>query len=273
MTTNPSRIDEASRKHVDPMVADLVNRARSGERQAWDALVERYAPLIWSICRRYQLDAADAQDAAQSIWLKLMDHLGSLRDPAALPGWLATTTWRECGRILRATRRPCNAGYAPDAGPTPTDRARAAEHDLLAAERYGALREAFGQLPPGCQQLITLLIHNPALSCAEIGARLGIPVGSIGPSRRCCLDKLRRHPAIVALINADAQTATSAAHPPPNAERSSRPSRAFPASPAIPTWATRQTANAPLEICEPSRACTQNEAGTNSREGSVNLTV
>ena len=84
----------------------LVTRARNGERQAWDALVERYAPLLWSICRRHRLEAADAEDAAQSVWLKLVDQLDSLRDPAALPAWLATTTRRECGRILRAAHRP-----------------------------------------------------------------------------------------------------------------------------------------------------------------------
>jgi Sigma-70 region 2 len=72
MATNPSRTHEASRIRVELVVADLVDRARTGERQAWDALVERYAPLIWSICRKYQLDAADAEDAAQSIWLKLV---------------------------------------------------------------------------------------------------------------------------------------------------------------------------------------------------------
>jgi len=204
MATNPSRTHEASRMRVDPVVADLVDRARTGERQAWDALVERYAPVIWSICRKYQLDAADAEDAAQSIWLKLVDHLGSLHDPAALPGWLATTTRRECGRILRATRRPCDDRYAPDAGTIPDDHARTAEQDLLAAERHAALREAFGRLSPSCQQLIALLIHDPALSYAQISARLDIPVGSIGPNRRRCLDKLRRQPVIAALINADA---------------------------------------------------------------------
>jgi DNA-directed RNA polymerase specialized sigma24 family protein len=88
-------------------------------------------------------------------------------------------------------------------------RAAPAEQDLLAAERHAALREAFGQLPPGCQQLLALLIHDPALPYAEISARLGIPAGSIGPSRRRCLDKLRRHPAITALINAGTKTATS----------------------------------------------------------------
>ncbi len=161
----------------------------------------RYAPLIWSICRQYRLEAADAQAAAQNVWLQLMDHRASLRDPAALPGWLATTTRHECGRIARATRRPCDAGHAPAAGTTPDDHAQVAEQVLLAADRHAALREASGQLPPGYQQPLALLIEAPALSCAEISARLGIPADSTGPRRRC-LDTLRRHPAITALINA-----------------------------------------------------------------------
>ena len=201
MATNPPLSQEASRARDDPAVTGLVTRARNGERQAWDALVERYAPLIWSICRRHRLEAADAQDAAQNVWLTLMDHLDSLRDPAAIPGWLATTTRRECGRILRAAPRPCGAGYALAAGAIADDHAQPAEQDLLAGERHVALREAFGQLPQGCQQLLALLIHDPARSYAEISTRLGIPVGSIGPSRRRCLDKLRSHPAITALIN------------------------------------------------------------------------
>ena len=122
---------------------------------------------------------------------------------ATRPGWLATTTRRECGRILRTARRPHDAGCAPAAGTIPEDHAQAAEQDLLASERHAALREAFGQLSPGCQQLLALLIHDPALPYAEISTRLGIPVGSIGPTRGRCLDKLRRHPAITALINAD----------------------------------------------------------------------
>jgi RNA polymerase sigma factor (sigma-70 family) len=201
MATNPALTQQASRGRDDPVVASLVTRARNGDRQAWDALVERYAPLTWSICRSHRLHAADAQDAAQNVWLKLVDHLDKIRDPAALPGWLATTTRRECRRILRTARHPCAAGHALAAGTIPDDHAQAAGQDLLAAERHAALREALGQLPPGCQQLIALLIHDPALSYAEISARLGVPAGSIGPSRRRCLDKLRRHPAITALIN------------------------------------------------------------------------
>jgi RNA polymerase sigma factor (sigma-70 family) len=81
-----------------------VTHARNGNQQAWDALVERYAPLIWSICRRYRLCGADANDVGESVWLYLVDQLDRIRDPAALPGWLATTTRRECGRVLRAAQ-------------------------------------------------------------------------------------------------------------------------------------------------------------------------
>jgi RNA polymerase sigma factor (sigma-70 family) len=203
MFTN--RIDEVTRGGSDLVVTDLVTRARDGDKQAWDALVERYAPLIWSICRRRGLGGADAEDVAQSVWLMLVNRLGTLRDPAALPGSLATTTRRECGRVLRAARRPHDAGRAPDAETIWDEQAATAEQELLAAERHAALREALAQLPPCCQQLIALLLEDSPVSYTEISARLGIPVGSIGPNRGRCLGKLRRHPAIAALIGADSE--------------------------------------------------------------------
>ena len=181
---------------------DLVTRARNGDKQAWDTLVERYVPLIWSICRRYRLGDADADDVGQSVWLRLANQLDKIRDPAALPGWLATTTRRECGRVLRTARGPRAAGYPLAAENMPGEQGVTAEQELLVAETHAALREAFGQLPPRCQQLITLLTEDPPMPYAEISARLGIPVGSIGPTRRRCLDKLRCHPAITALIDA-----------------------------------------------------------------------
>ena len=189
-----------------PQVTDLVTRARNGEKQAWDALVERYAPLIWSICRRHGLGHADTEDVGQTVWLYLAGHLGNLHEPAALPGWLATTARRECLRLLRAGR-PLAAGYVLDAETIPDDQAETAEQDLLAAERQAALREAFLDLPPCGQRLIALLLEDPPVPYAEISVRLGIPVGSIGPNRRRCLDKMRRHPAIAALIRADVATA------------------------------------------------------------------
>jgi RNA polymerase sigma factor (sigma-70 family) len=188
-------------------VTDLVTRARNGDRQAWDALVERYAPLIWSICRRHRLTDADACDVGQNVWLRLVDRLGALRDPAALPGWLVTTTRRECARVLCAARAPLAAGCELDADTLPDEQAVTAERQLLAAERHAALREALLDLPPEGQRLITLLAADPPVPYAEISARLGIPVGSIGPTRRRYLDKLRQHPGIIALITAGTQTA------------------------------------------------------------------
>ena len=180
---------------------DLVTCARNGDKQAWDALVERFAPLIWSICRRYRLDDADAADVSQNVWLQLVDHLDKIQDPAALPGWLATVTRRECLHILGRNVTSPAAGNVIDAETIPDEQDATAEQELLAAERHAALREALGDLPPSGQQLILLLLQDPPLSYADISARLGVPVGSIGPTRRRCLDKLRRHPAIAALID------------------------------------------------------------------------
>jgi RNA polymerase sigma factor (sigma-70 family) len=179
-------------------VSDLVARARKGDEQAWDTLVDRYAPLIWSICRRHGLGRPDADDVAQVVWLQLVGHLGDLHEPAALPGWLVTTARRECLRVLR-TGRPVTAGYVLDAETLADREAGTAEHEVLAAERQAALREAFADLPQRGQRLIALLLEDPPLPYAEISLRLGIAVGSIGPFRRRYLDKIRRHPAIAAL--------------------------------------------------------------------------
>src|SRR5271154_1415656 len=187
----------------------LVTRAGHGDQQAWDELVERYAPLIWSICCRYRLGRADAEDVGQSVWLRLVDQLASLRDPAALPGWLATTTQRECGRALRAAQKQQAPGHSLDAADIPDQVTGAAESELLRAERQAALREAFTHLPPGCRQLIAQLIQDPPVPYAEISARLDIRAGSTGPSRGRCLDKLRRYPAIADLINAEAPNAAA----------------------------------------------------------------
>jgi len=181
-------------------------RARDGDQLAWDAIVERYAPLVWSICHRYRLVGADAGDAAQAVWLHLVDQIGKIRDPAALPGWLATTTERECGRIVRAARRTWPPGQVLDPADIPDEQVALAEDELLRAERHAALREALADLPVPCQQLIALLVEDPPLPYAQISDRLGIPVGSIGPTRRRCLAKLRRHPAIIALINPEPTT-------------------------------------------------------------------
>jgi len=125
-----------------------------------------------------------------------------IRDPAALPGWLATTTRRECWRVMRTSRAPHTVFSEPNADHRRDDQPGAPEQHLLAAERQAALREAFTHLPTEGQWLIAMLIADPPLPYAEIGAKLGLPVGSIGPTRSRYLDKIRRYPAIAALIDA-----------------------------------------------------------------------
>jgi RNA polymerase sigma factor (sigma-70 family) len=180
-------------------IADLVASAAHGDEQAWHQIVERYAPLIWSICFRHRLSGADAEDVVQSVWVHLVNHLGSIRDPAALPGWLVTATRRECFRSLRAARPQQVTELLPDRADLADTQAVVAEEEVLRAERHAALREAFADLPPGGQRLMELLIVDPPLPYAEISARLGIPVGSIGPTRSRLLARLRRHPALAGL--------------------------------------------------------------------------
>jgi RNA polymerase sigma factor (sigma-70 family) len=207
--TSYARTRKNASMRDDPSLICLVTRARTGDKQAWDALVERYAPLVWSICRRHQLCRADAEDVGQSVWLRLVEHLDNLRNPAALAGWLATTTQRECCGVLRATRGPQAAGPVQDAESIPDGQTATAEEELLIAERHMALLDAFTRLPPRFQQLLALLIEDPPVPYAKISATLGIPVGSIGPTRRRCLDMLRHDPVIAALITDSATLSES----------------------------------------------------------------
>jgi RNA polymerase sigma factor (sigma-70 family) len=141
----------------EPPVTDLVTRATDSDQQARDALIERYAPLIWSICRRHQLSAGDV---GQSVWLQLVDQLDRVRDPASSHGWLATTTRRECGRILRAARQPHAAGYVLDAQNIRDEQTGIAEHELIIAEPHAVVHEAFIQ-PPSRQRQSAMFTEDP----------------------------------------------------------------------------------------------------------------
>lgn len=183
----------------DPTVVALVERARAGDQAAWNQIVERYAALVWSVCRRYRLTEADADDVGANVWLRLVERLGTLREPAALPGWIATTTQRECLQLLKAKKRqvPVDEPMVDEAGP-------ASDEWLLVEEKRIALRVAFAQLPAHCQQLLSMLFNDPPTPYAQISAALGTAIGGIGPSRRRCLDKLRSSPTIAALLDSSA---------------------------------------------------------------------
>ena len=172
----------------DPVVVDLVERARKGDKAAWDSIVERFAPLVWSVCHRHRLSGADADDVGASVWLRLVENLGGLREPAALPGWLATTTRRECLHLLTVKNRQIpveDLDLGRDTGPE-------SDEWLLIEERRDALRQAFADLQERCKRLLSMLFGDPPSPYLEISATLEIAVGAIGPSRKRCLEQLRR---------------------------------------------------------------------------------
>ena len=160
----------------DPSVVALVTRAAGSDEAAWHELVDRYAPLVWSICVRYQLGGADIEDVGQTVWLGLVEQLANekLREPAALPGWLATTTQRECLRVVRAHGKYEVFAAVPDEGGMAAD-AMVIEEEVLQAERNELLRAALAELPEADQRLLALLLRDPPLSYAEIGDILGMP--------------------------------------------------------------------------------------------------
>lgn len=170
-------------------LADLIKRAGANDQQAWRLLVSRFGNLVWAVARSHRLDHADAADVSQTTWLRLAENLDSLRDPAKLPGWLATTARRESLRVLAGRRReaPSDLPDEPD-----HDRGTRPEASALTADRDRRLWQAFSALSERCQQLLRLIATSPDLSYAEIGATLDIPIGGIGPTRLRCLQALRR---------------------------------------------------------------------------------
>jgi RNA polymerase sigma factor (sigma-70 family) len=175
----------------DPAAAALCTRAAAGDQGAWDDIVERYAPMVWSICTRFLLSDRDLEDVAQNVWLLLVEQLGKLPEPAGLVGWLAATTRRECLRVT-ASRRP-EPLEPPDAAVT--------GEEVIMAERNAALRAALGELPASCQPLMDMLVSDPPYSHAAISAALDIPVECIGPRRARCLERIRESSALLGLAD------------------------------------------------------------------------
>ena len=172
----------------------LVEGARANDAVAWSRLVKRFDRSLRAIGRSYGLSPFDAEDAVQTTWLRVWARLGSLRDPAAIAGWVTTTMRRECLRSLRA--------QAPPTDDLPVeDRIEhsSAESAVLAAERRMTLVQAIASLPERHARLMVLLAHGSGADYAEIADKLEMPVGSIGPIRARSLARLRRHAGLRAL--------------------------------------------------------------------------
>ncbi|MCA2211381.1 RNA polymerase sigma factor [Jidongwangia harbinensis] len=193
--------------------------AEDGDEAAWQDIVGRYTPLVASVAQGFRLGRPDVDDVAQTVWLRLVEHLGELKEPRALPRWIITTTRNECIRLFKASKR--TRSFDPIAERSACDDAAAGvqplligahpedpDEHLIRAARHQALLAALAELPPHQRDLILLLMEDPPLTYQTISERLDIPIGSIGPTRARALQRLRECPEIAEWGNPAAETST-----------------------------------------------------------------
>jgi RNA polymerase sigma factor (sigma-70 family) len=179
----------------DDDVVEIQKAAADGDEGAWCALVERYGALVWSVARAHRLNLADAQDVYQFVWMTLTQHLGHIKQPAKLSGWLYMVARNECLRSLGRTARqiPTDQVLEPDSA----NEDYYADAMLLLEERNTELWRAVDELPGRCSSLLRALMSDAHDGYEEIAAQLNIPIGSVGPTRQRCLDHLRRNLALI----------------------------------------------------------------------------
>lgn len=176
----------------EPSFSELVGKARAGDQIAWRVIVARVKNVAWKRINGFHLAPADADDAFAATMLRLADNLDQIREPERLPGWVATTARNECIALIRMRQRAVPVAEVFDAV------GDAGDHDrqLVLDELQEAVRSSFVQLSQRCQQLLRLLTVEPPMPYHDIVESLGIPHGSIGPTRRRCLETLRSLPPL-----------------------------------------------------------------------------
>jgi RNA polymerase sigma factor (sigma-70 family) len=179
----------------------LVRGAAGGDEVAWRGLVARFSNLVWAVARAHRLANADAADVYQTTWLRLAEHIGRIEHPERVGAWLATAARRECLQSLRLTAKTAPTDDMDRLDITaavgnPTEEAvLAAETGREDAARAAAMWRAFERLSGRCRELLRILMASPPPSYAEVAAALGLPLGSIGPTRARCLQRLREEMA------------------------------------------------------------------------------
>ena len=165
----------------------MLARAAQGDGEAWVALVERFNDMVWSVARGFRLDEATAKDVAQTVWLRLVENMDRIKDPERLPGWLATTARNEALRMAKRADRTRPTEFEFDLA----DESPSVDDLMIDEEESRLLAKAFRLLDEACQTLLRLMTIEPPLTYDEISDLTGRPVGSLGPTRARCLDKLR----------------------------------------------------------------------------------
>lgn len=180
--------------------AELVGRIRTGDGSAWPELVDRYEPLLRRLARQYRLSGQDTEDAIQLTWLRCLEHIDQLTHADRLRGWLATVCRRESMRLATKRRREIAVGEQTvtrlvDEGQEERDpgaeMARRDEHDRLS--------RAITALPERQRQVLIELLKEESRGYLDLSRRLGLPVGSIGPTRQRAIARLRQDPRLAGL--------------------------------------------------------------------------
>ncbi len=172
-----------------PSTTELVAATLQEDRAAWNAIVDRYQRLVWSVVRGYRLGDASSADVAQTVWLRLVENLDRIREPERLPSWLCATAKNEALRILRSRQRLVPTDFEYD---IPDPAAHQFDESLIQDERMIRLAGAFAEISGDCQHLLRLLATDPPLDYDAIAELIGRPKGSIGPTRARCIARLHR---------------------------------------------------------------------------------
>ncbi len=172
-------------------LATLVQLAAEGCSKAWQELVSRFGGMIAATGRRYRLGAADVAELQQITWLRLVENINKIEQPERLGGWLATTARRESLQLLRRASK-YHSGADQMLANMPDDGLPEPDAAPIAAEREALVRAAWERLAPRCQELLSLLMVDDPMGYKDLSQLLRMPVGSIGPTRGRCLERLRR---------------------------------------------------------------------------------
>jgi len=187
---------EAMEEHMEPSDEALVLDCRRGDPVAWEALILRYHRLIYSIPCRAGLDEALSAEVFQHVFATLFEKLDRIEQPARIHAWLVTTARRETLRVIRREGAAQPFGSSDDAEDETDelpDRSPLPDEILQHLEQQHMVRTALAALDERCRKLLTLLFYRPdPPPYSDIAAALGMPEGSVGPTRARCLQKLRR---------------------------------------------------------------------------------
>lgn len=176
--------------HLSDGVAEQLAAALAGDRRQWQLLIERYSPMLQTVLAQYRL-GDEAADVIQSTFLAMLEHAARIRDPQALPKWLIMTARYEALRQLRRRRR-LELPATDDWANREIARDEAPDERVVRLEQHAMLHDLLATLPAKQRKLLTLLSQSDRPDYRRVGEILGMPVSSIGPTRRRGLDRLRR---------------------------------------------------------------------------------